>query len=165
MNQDKSATINEIDREMALRIAREDAVKNFGTIADYGLFDCQQGPFWRVYFESLDIKRSQRVLELILLKKGGLVVARRELSLKVSAGENSSRPSASNGIAKTDAINIAEKDAAQAYGSLTKFRLTVCELKNAWRVIYAPEEHLNGGGPEYLIDKNTGGILDKQYYQ
>jgi hypothetical protein len=148
-----------------LRIAREDATKNFAGIEHYPTTSCVQGPFWRVYFEPLDIQRSPAVFEIIVSKKPAFVVERRELSLRLGWTNTSIRPLQPMGVDRANAINIAQKDAAKASRHLTRFRLTVCELKNTWRVIFAPEEWLNGGGPEYLIDKSNGRILNKKYYQ
>ena len=50
-------------------------------------------------------------------------------------------------------------------GSLAGYRVMVCELGNVWIVGLSPDRRLDGGGPEYVIDKRTGNILDKKFYQ
>jgi len=64
------------------------------------------------------------------------------------------------------AIDISNEDAVKAYQSLESYNVIACELTRVWRVVYELKETgLVGGGPEYLIDKETGNIIDKKYYQ
>jgi hypothetical protein len=42
------------------------------------------------------------------------------------------------------------------------FEMTVTELPGSWRVEFElRNKRLNGGGPSYVIDKETGKILSK----
>lgn len=56
------------------------------------------------------------------------------------------------GITKEKAIAIAKKHALRRYKSLERFRVVACELTIFWRVIF------DGGGPEYVIDKESGAV-------
>ena len=56
------------------------------------------------------------------------------------------------GITKEKAIAIAKKHALRRYKSLKRFRVVACELTIFWRVIF------DGGGPEYVIDKESGAV-------
>ncbi len=152
----------EIDRETASKVAKDDATKTFGSLQDYSVITCEQGAFWRVFFEPMEVRNPERLIEYVLGKRGGIIMARRDLSLNIQANEK--RSSAAS-VSETDAIKIASRDATLAYGSLQTLEVTVCELKRTWRVVYAPNEKLNGGGPEYFVEKETGRILDKRYYQ
>jgi hypothetical protein len=71
-----------------------------------------------------------------------------------------------NAIDKETAITIAKEDAQKAYGTLEMYNMHVCELNQTWRVIFElKDSSRDGGGPEYVIDKRTGIILHKTYYQ
>ncbi len=56
-------------------------------------------------------------------------------------------------ISKERAVEIAEKDALQTYDSLEGFNIVACETARVWVIIY------DGGGPEYVISKESGNIL------
>ena len=69
-------------------------------------------------------------------------------------------------IDKEKAVSIAKEDAIKAYGLLDDYNIILCEQTHVWRVIFELKDPgLNGGGPEYVIDKKTGRILHKRYYQ
>jgi hypothetical protein len=69
-------------------------------------------------------------------------------------------------IDKEAAISVAREDAVKVYGSLERFDVYTLETKTVWHVIFElKNERLNGGGPEYVISKRTGMILDKKYNQ
>src|SRR5437879_563619 len=63
---------------------------------------------------------------------------------KSSAGEN---------VTREQAIGISRSDALRQNSTLTQFHLVTCETVRFWDIIYDP------GGPEYLISKRTGRIL------
>lgn len=64
------------------------------------------------------------------------------------------------------ARDIAMRDAARDYPSLDEFNVSVSEDERGWRVKFnLKNPRLNGGGPEYLIDRGTGEITDKRIYQ
>lgn len=67
---------------------------------------------------------------------------------------------------KESAISIAKEDAAKAYKSLEGFDVFACETPRVWHVFFELKDgNLDGGTPEYIIDKKTGSILRKNYYQ
>jgi hypothetical protein len=69
-------------------------------------------------------------------------------------------------IDKEKAITIAREDAVKAYGSVEAFNVFACETARSWHVIFELKDaDLNGGAPEYIIDKKTGNILRKTYEQ
>lgn len=55
-------------------------------------------------------------------------------------------------IKKEEVIAIAKKHALKGYKSLKRFSVVACELNIFWRVIF------DGGGPEYVIDKESGAV-------
>jgi hypothetical protein len=63
-------------------------------------------------------------------------------------------------------LQIARLDAEQAYRDLTPYRITLSLEPDGWHVDYElKDSNLNGGGPHYVIDPATGGILVKKYEQ
>jgi hypothetical protein len=69
-------------------------------------------------------------------------------------------------VDKEAALSIAREDAVKVYGSLERFDVYTLETKRMWYVIFElKDERLNGGGPQYVISKRTGMILDKKYNQ
>src|ERR1700745_1161655 len=60
------------------------------------------------------------------------------------------------------ALEIAKRDAIKEFKTLDNLKATVSEDVRGWRVTFEPKNpRANGGGPEYLLDKNTGEILSK----
>ncbi|HEX3145420.1 MAG TPA: hypothetical protein VHQ64_15715 [Pyrinomonadaceae bacterium] len=156
----QSASGQEIDLQAALRIARKDASNRIPNLDQFAETSCEQDSYWRIFFESTN---SPSIFEVVLAKTGGVILGRRQLSN--AQGALNQPKDGSPQTSKETAIDVAQKDATRQYGDLKRFTLTVCKLQQAWRVIYAPASHLNGGGPEYLIDKRSPRILDKKYYQ
>jgi hypothetical protein len=68
-------------------------------------------------------------------------------------------------IDKDGAIAIAKEDATKVYKSLDRYEIFALETKWTWRVIFELKADTEGGGPEYIISKQTGSILAKNYYQ
>lgn len=56
-------------------------------------------------------------------------------------------------ISKEQAIEVAGKHAVQTYDSLERFNIVACETARVWVIIY------DGGGPEYVISKESGLVL------
>jgi hypothetical protein len=85
-------------------------------------------------------------------------------SWEQSAGhlENQHHSRKASLISEKDAIQIATKDATKLWTTLDMFEMTVTELPGSWRVEFElRNKRLNGGGPSYVIDKETGKILSK----
>lgn len=69
-------------------------------------------------------------------------------------------------VSQEAAISIAKADANQVYRSLEQYNIVTYKEAKMWRVIFELKDPgLDGGGPEYLIDKETGKILHKAYYK
>jgi len=163
LNQGTSTEDLGVTKETAVRSALEDAKKTYGLTDEVIVFPCDQMEFWRILFEPRTDASNNAGPEYLIDKRTGLIVSKRKIPL--GAGNNSELSPKPGKIDREKAITIASKDAVSAYGSKAAFDLTLCELTNVWRVIYSPRKGLNGGGPEYVIDKTTGKILDKKYYQ
>lgn len=164
--QPESQKGSEIDKEAAIRIAKEQASRSSKPLEAYNLFPCEQAGVWRVFLEPKNIHVNPKGAEYIISKCDGKVLSQQEINLVVTdkAGKKHSL-SPSSGVKEENAVAIARRDASKAYGSLSSYDLRVCELAEMWSVIYAPKIGMNGGGPEYLIDKETGKILYRRYYQ
>jgi hypothetical protein len=152
-----------VTKETAVRTAGEDAKKQYGNTDQFIIIPCAQDEFWRVFFEPRNSAPNTSGAEYLIDNKTGAIISKHELPL--GAGTNFERSPERSAISREEAVTIARKDADNAYGSSTTLSLTVCELSSVWRIIYSPRQGLNGGGPEYVIDKTTGKILDKKYYQ
>ncbi|MCH8042383.1 MAG: hypothetical protein IID44_01570 [Planctomycetes bacterium] len=64
------------------------------------------------------------------------------------------------------ALKIARTDAERVYRDLLLYRISVSLEDDGWRVDYELKDpDLNGGGPHYLIDANSGEIVSKRYDQ
>lgn len=75
-------------------------------------------------------------------------------------------PQGLQGIACDEALRIARVDAEKAYRDLAPYRIEICLEYDGWHIDYALKNpHLNGGGPHYVIDAQTGAILSKRYEQ
>lgn len=152
-----------ITEQLAIKAAREDVEKEYGKSDQFTIIPCAQDEFWRVFFEPRNSALNTSGAEYLIDNKTGAIISKHELPL--GAGTNFERSPERSAISREEAVTIARKDADNAYGSSTTLSLTVCELSSVWRIIYSPRQGLNGGGPEYVIDKTTGKILDKKYYQ
>lgn len=68
--------------------------------------------------------------------------------------ENAPRPQEiKTKTSKEQAVEVAKKRALQTYDSLEGFNVVACETTRAWVIIY------DGGGPEYVISKESAIIL------
>jgi hypothetical protein len=66
-------------------------------------------------------------------------------------------------ISKETAVFIAKGDAVDGY-TLSDYNIVVQEQPKAWRVVFELKNPAwTGGGPDYLIDKETGKILNATY--
>lgn len=67
-------------------------------------------------------------------------------------------------ISQEQALKIANNDATKAKVDVSKYNVKADLFKKGWRVTYESKEvSLGGGGPEYVIDSQTGEIISKQY--
>jgi len=154
---------SDISREAAVRIAEENAKKAYGRLDQFTVIPCEQQAFWRIVFEPTPAMSGNAGPEYLIDKRTGLIVGKRDLPL--GDGSSSEFPARLQKIDGEKAIAIARGDATMTYGSLSNYDLTACELTTTWRVIYSPRKGLNGGGPEYVVDKFSGTIREKKYYQ
>ena len=76
---------------------------------------------------------------------------------------SSPAPSGEAAINRETAVRIAKEDARQAY-TLKDYNIGIYEQPKTWRVVFKLRDPgLDGGGPDYLIDKKTGKILNATY--
>ena len=62
------------------------------------------------------------------------------------------------------ALKIAQTDAERVYRDLFLYRISISLEDDGWRVDYELKDpDLNGGGPHYLIDADSGEIVSKRY--
>ena len=69
-------------------------------------------------------------------------------------------------ISCDQALKIARTDAESAYRDLSMYRIAISLEEQGWLVDYELKDpNLQGGGPHYVIDAETGEILSKRYEQ
>ena len=80
----------------------------------------------------------------------------------------SSPPPATSGamkIDRTQAIEIARRDAQTAYRDLSPYDIVAIEKDGKWRVTFVlKDKEAHGGGAQYVIS-GDGQIVEKRYYQ
>jgi hypothetical protein len=75
-------------------------------------------------------------------------------------------PTLSATITSDQALRIARLDAEKAYRDLSPYCIRVELGDNGWHIDYElKNKQLNGGGPHYVIDAETGVIRTKRYEQ
>lgn len=73
---------------------------------------------------------------------------------------------APHGISCDDALKIVRVDAEKAYRDLSPFRIEISLEGDGWHIDFELKNpRLNGGGPHYVIDAQTGAIRTKRYEQ
>lgn len=71
-----------------------------------------------------------------------------------------------SGVTEMSAVDTAKKDFVEAFGSIDGFELVSSEQGDSWRIIVQIKDKTsNGGGAIYTIDKATGKILERRFYQ
>jgi hypothetical protein len=69
-------------------------------------------------------------------------------------------------ITSDQALKIARLDAEKVYRDLTRYRIFVELVQEAWHVNYElKNQQAQGGGAHYVIDGQTGTIRNKKYEQ
>ncbi len=69
-------------------------------------------------------------------------------------------------ISCDQALRIARTDAETAYRDLSMYRISISLEEQGWLVDYELKDpNLQGGGPHYVIDAESGEILSKRYEQ
>ena len=69
-------------------------------------------------------------------------------------------------IASDQALHVARLDAEAAYGDLDRFCISIALEPDGWHVDYELKDPtLDGGGPQYVIDRQSGEIAAKRYEQ
>ena len=69
-------------------------------------------------------------------------------------------------VTRESAIELARRDALKEGEDLELYEIIAIEQTDNWRVVFKiKDKNLNGGGPKYLIDKNTGEIISRQTTQ
>ena len=158
--------VPEIDKEKAISIATKARAKVNGQPEQFNVLACEESEFWRIIFDRKGASLGKKDPEYILTKDGRIIdIELVKHQLQITNQNRKVILQRRTGISKEEAIKIAEKDAIAVYKSLKKYDLIVCELSRAWRIIYSLKEPIHGGGPDYVIDKKTGQIIDKNYEQ
>ena len=63
-------------------------------------------------------------------------------------------------------LAIAQADAELAYRDLSRYSVRVSQEDDGWHVDYElKDEAMKGGGPHYVIDRDSGEIRRKKYEQ
>ena len=74
--------------------------------------------------------------------------------------------SGSTSISCDRALQIARVDAESVYRDLAHYRITIAFEPAGWQIDYEPRDpELQGGGPHYVIDPETGAVVSKRYDQ
>lgn len=75
-------------------------------------------------------------------------------------------PAAPPTVTAAAALAVAEADALAAYRDLSGFTIRIQRFSDGWYIAFElTDQTLNGGGPYYVIDRHTGQIVRKKYYQ
>lgn len=159
--QQQPKDLTPLDRNRAIRIATEQAAHDYGSLETYTPIPCEQSFYWRVFLNSSSPQRPS--IEYVIDTRSGQIL--KKIEFRAERRSEKHKEMSTSKVGKEAAIAITKKDASSAYSSLDHYELTVCELPDFWRIVYSPQTGLDGGGPEYLIDKATGQIVDKKYYQ
>jgi hypothetical protein len=71
-----------------------------------------------------------------------------------------------NAISCDQALKAAREDAETAYRDLSRYWIRVALEEDGWHVDYELRDpRARGGGPHYVIDASTGGLVSKRYEQ
>lgn len=152
-----------ISKEEAIAIAKEDAVKTYGSLDDSNVVACEQRTLWLVIVDGGGP-------EYYIDKDSGKVLLAQKLPQSL---DNADVANGGTEINQVEAIAIARKDFLDSYGEqVNLFDAVACELSKAWRVFFefraAPGQSLatlpNADPPSYVIDKKTGKIIYRQTY-
>lgn len=147
------ARVNEqsINRLSAIAIVRQHAANSQIVLDQHNLFVLEQTHMWRVILEQKGGNPTQQGVEYILYKRNGEILGVKPYLYELSSD------SAQRGVEKSEAIQIAQNNAKQFLKSLDGYNIFVLEESYAWRIVFEPKH--DGGGPTYIIDKQTGKIL------
>lgn len=86
--------------------------------------------------------------------------------MRLLAKEASAAGRAAPAVSCDRALAIARQDAELAYRELFGFRITIIMEHDGWHIdYYLRDPRLNGGGPHYVIDAESGAIVSKRYEQ
>ncbi len=156
-NQTVQSTISE---EQAISIAKQDALRAHLSPESYNPFAVEEGDVWHVIFEPKDEKDNLEP-EYKILRDGRLAGSIYE---KGSRSLSRNRTDQS-GIGGERAIAIATADASKVV-RLEECDASVFDEREFWHVAFAlKNKKLNGGCPDYLIEKKTAQIVSRKFYQ
>ncbi len=75
-------------------------------------------------------------------------------------------PTITESVTSDQALRTSRLDAEKSYRDLTPFFVQVELEDDGWHIDYELKDRtLNGGGPHYVIDAQTGAIRTKRYEQ
>jgi hypothetical protein len=147
-----------MSKQEAIAIA-ENQLRAAGHLPNrYRVVACEQSNVWRIIFDGGGP-------EYLISKADRKVLA--SWHVPQESADNSEDPSKSaSAIGKDEAIAATKADAQSAYRSLDGYNVVACELKKSWRIIYdLNNDTVVGGGPEYVVEKRSGKIIHKKYFQ
>ena len=76
------------------------------------------------------------------------------------------QPTERQPISRDQALQIARSDASRVYRDLSGYRVGIRLEKDRWHIDYElADPEVQGGGPHYVIDLESGRILAKRYEQ
>ena len=69
-------------------------------------------------------------------------------------------------LSSDEVLRIARLDAERVYRDLGRFVIRIYREPDGWHVDFDLKDAMaRGGGPHYVIDPETGGIVTKRYEQ
>jgi hypothetical protein len=125
--------------------------------------------FQRLTMENV-YKRREQFMEKFLCLLCGLAmisvscgVGDRRNELSANRPQETGTPCKEVTIDKETAIRIAKGDAVDNY-KVSIYDIIAEEQSDGWRIVFKlTDPGLRGGGPDYLVDKKTGKILNATY--
>lgn len=167
-DQSTHVVVKGISQEAAIAIANQDALKTYGSLADFNIVACEQTLFWRIIYDGGGP-------EYVIDKTSGLIRRTQKIPQELADRDGvENQAQAREEIDREEAIAIARSDVSESAPGVDMERFTVsaCELAKVWRVfvefkLYREVGHQSpiiphASTPNYVIDKKTGKIIFKQ---
>jgi hypothetical protein len=151
-----------VSEQQAVSVAKEDALKTHLSPDAYDIFAIDEGEMWHVIFEPKDKGKNNVEVEYQIFKVNGRLAG--------TIYEKGFRrlPSGSKNLDEIDrnrAISVAKEDAIK-HGPIEDYDVVAFDEREFWHVVFSlKNKELAGGGPDYLIDKRTGKVVERKVYQ
>jgi len=69
-------------------------------------------------------------------------------------------------VSPDQALANAQRDALNAYRDLSPYKIVISLQDDVWHIDYdLANPKMTGGGPQYVVDAETGEIVSKRYEQ